>query len=134
MGTTTQVKRGGNRRPTAATTAVVDLGPPQLDDHVTLYTYAQAAKYLKMHASTIRRHVNTGNIAERFITRIGGFSHTGRVFMSANQIVSLLRHWADAETPPLPVPPPLRQRKRTKLPKPPSQRDFLPSTDRRTRK
>lgn len=92
-------------------------------DHVTLFTFAEASPYLKVHAQTIRRMIREGEIPASYVTRIGGHrrgSKRGKVFMSGHQIVGLLRHWADAGVPTEPrTPPPIRrQRARESATKP----------------
>lgn len=55
-----------------------------------LYTFGEAAPYLRLGESTLRRLVSRGIVARHFVTRIGG-----KLFMTGDQILRLI---ADGQT------------------------------------
>jgi hypothetical protein len=72
---------------------------PVAGDHLTLYTLEQASPYLHLHVQTLRRQARDGTIPGRFLTRPGGRpGATGRgtkLCMTGDQILGLLKYWAN---------------------------------------
>jgi hypothetical protein len=74
---------------------IEELPPPRLGDLLTFYTYRQASPWLHMAPATVRRHVASGLIPRRFITKYPG--PRGRVFFTGDQIMRLLAYFAEAD-------------------------------------
>jgi hypothetical protein len=74
---------------------------PVAGDTLTLYTLRQAQPWVKLHPSTVREQLKTGEIPARFVTRVGAAGgaggRAGKLFMSGDQIVGLVQ-WFAART------------------------------------
>jgi len=71
--------------PAPPTAGPAEILPAPSVGSVQLYTFGEAAPYLRLGESTLRRLISRGKIPRQFVTRIGG-----KLFMTGDQILRVI--------------------------------------------
>jgi hypothetical protein len=78
--------------------------PPVLGDVHSLYTLAEAAPYLRLASTTVRKMFSGGDIPAEYLTKLGRGhgARAGRLAMTGDQICRLIEFWTTQTRTPAP--------------------------------